>query len=85
MLVNDRSSRSLQPNLQRASSRRSADARTGRNSFRARIGDEMNGFEAAAEHRPKDPAWAHDAAVARWLHETAIRLYLESDYAKKHR
>jgi hypothetical protein len=53
-------------------------------SFRVWIGDEMNGFDATAEFTPEDPAWADDAAVAHWLHETAIRLFPESDYAKKH-
>jgi hypothetical protein len=54
-------------------------------SFRVWIGDELNGFAAAAEITPKDAAWPDNSAVAHWLHETAIRLYPESDYAKAHR
>ena len=54
-------------------------------SFRVWIGDELNGFVATAEIMPKDPAWSDDGAVAHWLHETAIRLYPNSDYARKHR
>ena len=54
-------------------------------SFRVWLGDELNGFAAAAEITPKDPAWSDNSAVAHWLHETAIRLYPESDYAKAHR
>jgi hypothetical protein len=54
-------------------------------SFRVWIGDEMNGAEATAEITPNDPAWSDNSAVAHWLHETAIRLYPNSDYAKAHR
>jgi hypothetical protein len=43
----------------------------------------------AVSHRleigPADPAWSVYAAIAYWLHETAIRLYPESKYAKAHR
>jgi len=49
------------------------------------IGDELNGFAATAGITRKDAAWSDDAAVAHWLHETAIRLYPESDYARAHR
>ena len=54
-------------------------------SFRVWIGDEMNGAEATAEITPNDPARSDNSAVAHWLHETAIRLYPNSDYAKAHR
>jgi hypothetical protein len=53
--------------------------------IRVWIGDELNGFAATADITPKDAAWSDDAAVAHWLHETAIRLYPESDYARAHR
>jgi hypothetical protein len=53
--------------------------------IRVWIGDELNGFTATADITPKDAAWSDDAAVAHWLHETAIRLYPESDYARAHR
>jgi hypothetical protein len=53
--------------------------------FRVWIGDELNGFAARGELRPSSPAWSEDGAIAHWLHETAIRFYPESDYAKKHR
>lgn len=43
-------------------------------SFRAWVGDELNGFDARAEIRPGDPAWSDDVAIAHWLHQTAISL-----------
>jgi len=49
------------------------------------LGDELNGLEAEAELTPRSPGWGDDAAIAHWLHETAIRLYPESGYAKKNR
>jgi len=49
------------------------------------IGDELNGFDAVAEIGPGDPACSDDAAIAHWLHETAIRLNPESEYAKAYR
>ncbi len=51
--------------------------------MRVWIGDELNGFDAVTEVKPEHAAWSDDAAIARWLHETAIRLYPDSDYAKK--
>ena len=54
-------------------------------SFRIWFGDELNGIHARVELRPDDPAWGDDAAVAHWLHETAIGLYPQSEYARKHR
>ena len=53
--------------------------------FRVWIGDELNGYTATARITPDDPAWSDDTAIAHWLHETAIRLYPDSDYAKVHR
>jgi hypothetical protein len=49
------------------------------------IGDELNGFTAQAELTPRNPARGDDAAIAHWLHETAIGLYPQSEYAKKSR
>jgi hypothetical protein len=55
-------------------------------SFRLRTGDELSGFDAMAEEiRAADPAWSDEAAIACWLHRTAICAYLESEYAKKKR
>jgi len=53
--------------------------------FRVWIGDELNGYAATARITPDAPAWSDDTAIAHWLHETAIRLYPDSDYAKVHR
>ena len=53
--------------------------------FRVWIGDELNGYAATARITPDDPVWSDDTAIAHWLHDTAIRLYPESDYAKVHR
>jgi len=53
--------------------------------FRVWIGDELNGYTATARITPDDPVWSDDTAIAHWLHDTAIRLYPESDYAKVHR
>ena len=53
--------------------------------FRVWIGDELNGYVATARITPDDPVWSDDTAIAHWLHDTAIRLYPESDYAKVHR
>jgi hypothetical protein len=52
-------------------------------SFRVWFGDELNGIHAQAELKPGGPAWRDDAAIAHWLHETAIRLYPQSKYAKR--
>ena len=48
------------------------------------IGDELNGRDAEGTLSPQDAAWADDASIAHWLHETAIRLFPNSDYAKRH-
>ena len=32
--------------------------------------------------RTSNRAWCDDAAIARWLHETAVRLHPESRYAR---
>ena len=53
--------------------------------FRVWIGDELNGRAAEAEMGPRDAAWGDDAAIAHWLHETAIRLYPDSDYERRDR
>ena len=49
------------------------------------IGDELNGVEAQAELTPRNPAWGDDAAIAQWLHGTALKLYPQSDYGKRYR
>jgi hypothetical protein len=49
------------------------------------IGDELNGLDAEAALARKDAAWTDDASLAHWLHETALRLYPDSDYARRHR
>ena len=49
------------------------------------VGDELNGIDAQAELTLRNPAWGDDGAIAHWLHETAIRLYPQSEYAKKFR
>ena len=53
-------------------------------SFLVQIGDELNGFDAEAILVDKDAAWADDSAIDNWLHETALRLYPESEYARRH-
>jgi len=52
-------------------------------SFRVWIGDEVNGIEATGEITPGNPAWSDDGAIAHWLHDTAIRRYPQSEYAKR--
>jgi len=49
------------------------------------VGDELNGFEVEATLSRGDAAWTDDAAIAHWLHETAIGLYPDSAYARAHR
>ena len=44
------------------------------------LGDELNGLEAEAELTPEGAV--DDAAIAHWLHETAIKLYPDSGYAR---
>jgi len=53
-------------------------------SFRIWFGDELNGICVQAKLKPSDPAWGDDAAIAHWLHETALRLYPQSEYAKRY-
>jgi hypothetical protein len=53
--------------------------------FRVWIGDELNAIDAKGELTPGSPAWDDDDAIAHWLHETVLRLYPESDYARAHR
>jgi len=53
--------------------------------LRVWLGDELNGFDAVAEIQSEDPAWSDDVAIAHWLHETAIKHYPTSDYAKAKR
>jgi hypothetical protein len=53
-------------------------------SFRVWIGDELNGIHSQAELKPNDTAWGDDAAIAHWLHETALKLYPQSEYAKRY-
>ena len=54
-------------------------------SFRIWIGDELNGIRAEGALDDSDAAWEDDSAIAHWLHETAIRLYPDSDYARRRR
>lgn len=49
------------------------------------IGDELNGRAAEAALDKGDAAWNDDASLAHWLHETALRLFPGSGYAKRHR
>jgi hypothetical protein len=51
--------------------------------LRVWIGDQLNGLHASAHIVPGDPAWGQDGVAARWLHQTAIRLFPDSDYAKQ--
>jgi hypothetical protein len=53
--------------------------------LRVWIGDQLNGLDVSAHIGPHDGGWLSEGTVAQWLHETAIRLYPESDYAKWHR
>jgi len=48
------------------------------------IGDELNGRDAEATLGDCDAAWRDDASLAHWLHETALRLFPESGYARRH-
>ena len=54
-------------------------------SFRVWIGDELNGILAEGALDDRDAAWGDDRAIAHWLHETAIRLYPDSDYGKRNK
>jgi hypothetical protein len=51
------------------------------------IGDEMNGIKAETVINRTPAArlkWPEGLTAASWLHETALRLYPDSNYAKKH-
>jgi hypothetical protein len=48
------------------------------------IGDPRNGQEIEADLSPEKPGWGLDGSVAQWLHETALRLYPDSEYARLH-
>ena len=53
--------------------------------MRVWIGDEANGIQAeTAINRTAGRQWAEEAAAASWLHETSLRLYPDSKYAKAH-
>lgn len=49
------------------------------------IGDELNGIKARGRLEPdRDDRWPDDGAVAFWLHETALRLFSNSNYSRDH-
>ena len=55
--------------------------------MRVWIGDEMNGIKAKTVINRTPAArlkWPEGLTAASWLHETALRLYPDSNYAKKH-
>lgn len=54
------------------------------NSFRVWIGDDLNGVAAEATLEGED-VWEDAGAIAHWLHETALKLYPSSDYARAYR
>jgi hypothetical protein len=49
------------------------------------IGDELNGRAAEGTLTPQESPSGDDDAIAHWLHETAVRLYPNSEYAWQHR
>jgi hypothetical protein len=49
------------------------------------IGDALNGRAAEASLARSGGAWSDDNSLAHWLHEPALRLYPDSDYARRHR
>ena len=53
--------------------------------LRVWIGDPLNGVDAAAKIRTADVAWSTEGSIARWLHEAAVSLFPDSDYAKRWR
>ena len=71
---------------------RSAPAHPGTTQFygagmRVWIGDEANGIQAEATIKRTAAArlkWPEGITAASWLHETALRLYPDSKYAKAH-
>jgi hypothetical protein len=55
--------------------------------MRVWIGDEANGIQAEATINRTAAArlrWPEGITAASWLHETALRLYSNSKYAKEH-
>jgi hypothetical protein len=49
------------------------------------IGDELNGIKARGRlERGHNGQWLGDGAVGLWLHRTALRLYPDSDYARRY-
>jgi hypothetical protein len=55
--------------------------------MRVWIGDEVNGIQAETTINRTAAArlkWPEGFTAASWLHETALRLYPESKYAKEH-
>jgi hypothetical protein len=47
------------------------------------IGDQLNGLTASAHMARGDRGWLVDGTIARWLHEKAVALYPDSDYARR--
>jgi hypothetical protein len=55
--------------------------------MRVWIGDELNGIKAEPvinRTRTARLKWPEGFTAATWLHETALRLYPDSKYAKEH-
>ena len=55
--------------------------------MRVWIGDEANGIQAETAINRTAAArlkWPEGLTAASWLHETALRLYPDSKYAKEH-
>ena len=55
--------------------------------MRVWIGDELNGIQAETTINRTAAArlkWPDGLTAAGWLHETALRLYPDSKYAKEH-
>jgi hypothetical protein len=55
--------------------------------MRVWIGDELNGIQAETTINRTAAArlkWPEGLTAASWLHETALRLYPDSQYAKSH-
>ena len=51
------------------------------------IGDELNGIQAETTSNRTRAArlkWSEGFTAADWIHETALRLYPDSKYAKAH-
>jgi hypothetical protein len=54
--------------------------------MRVWIGDEANGLhaETVINRTAADLKWPEGLSAASWLHETALRLFPDSSYAKEH-